>query len=150
MFNVKIINKIMKKLICIFLFITCFVSVSAQINYTKPEKPAYTILCNAITHFHYTDEYELSVRSNKYSSFINLSLGKGKEQAINSLKAIVLMYKDGKDDYRAELDGNTFIIVKKDNIKGLYTYKDYKKYYINIDEVNDYIKYLENEYKPTK
>ena len=146
----RIIMKIPAVIIAIILTSTIC---KAQISYSAPKAPTYTFICDGNIYHDYTnDNYKYVVRSNNEfeDNYIWLSLGKGKTETINSIKAMIAMYEDGNDGDKVTLGKTTFTIAKGSYSNYYYTTKQFCAglYTIGINDLKRYVNYLENNYIP--
>ena len=100
---------IMKKIIIIvFLLVSSIISFG-QVTYNKPKEPTFEWL-QSICHTFATDAYDLYINSdNQFEDYeIVVKLGKGKDQALQSLLTIKKMFDDAKEGYTFNLGGYKF------------------------------------------
>jgi len=95
---------------------------NAQVSYSKPEGKKYEVMGMpigklGIIHYFANDSYTMVVYANQDSvdSSMHVNLGKGKSQAVASLKAIKQMIEDCEDGGYVTIEGNKWHVTKHDN-----------------------------------
>ena len=140
----------MKKFVFIFLaiFTICFTA-NAQVSYQKPQPKQSEMVASegmiSVLHTFKTDVYDLRVRPSETvddSAFI--CLGKGKDAALQSLKAIKRMIEEGEDDGYINISGKKWRIADLSWTKGaiLSQQQNISGNWIYLEDLNELVKKL--------